>query len=107
MTETHVAGAYSYVSEEGFLLVFSGGPVGSTEYAGVGMIVAFWARRYVIGFSEFSDRIISMKVRVKAANWELYVLTLFKEDVILRSAIRSTKRLVIIMRLLSAMDREL
>ena len=53
ITETHVVRASSYVLGEGFLLVFSEGPVGSREYAGVGIIEVPWARRYVISCSEF------------------------------------------------------
>ena len=52
------------MTEEGFLVVLSGGVGGEREFAGVGTIVAPWARRYVIGFSEFPDRIMSMKIRI-------------------------------------------
>ena len=65
MTEVHVAGAESYVSNAVFFVALSGGVIGQREYGGVGILVAPWARKYAIGFSEFSDRIMSMKLRIK------------------------------------------
>ena len=54
----------SFIIEEGFLVCLSGGVIGKRDYAGVGFIVAPWARCYIIGFCEFSDRIMSLKLRV-------------------------------------------
>ena len=40
LKETHIVGAYYYISKEGFLIILSSGPVGVRESAGVGFIVA-------------------------------------------------------------------
>ena len=63
--ETHLPGADSYVTDSGFLVILSGGPSGCREYAGVGFVVSPWARRNVISFSEHSDRIAWLRLRVQ------------------------------------------
>ena len=52
MQETHIAGADSYISDAGSLIILSGGVLGEREYAGVGFIVSPFIRRFVIGFVE-------------------------------------------------------
>ena len=40
MQETHRAGADYFTTDEGFLVILSGGPRGTHEYAGVGFLVS-------------------------------------------------------------------
>ena len=46
-------------------MISSGGIVGRPEYAGVGFLLVLWARQLVIGFTGFSNRIASLKLRGK------------------------------------------
>ena len=55
MTETYKPGVEAYIIDEGFLAILSGGISGVRERVGVGFLVSLLARRYVIGFTEFSD----------------------------------------------------
>ena len=64
LQETHIAGADSYISTEGFLIILSGGPVGVGESAGVGFIVAPTVRRSIITYREHNARMASIKLRV-------------------------------------------
>ena len=48
LQETHICGAESYITEEGFLIILSGGPSGVREFAGVGFMVFPTARKLVI-----------------------------------------------------------
>ena len=43
LTEIRKAGAGSYVTEEGFYSILSGGVVGQRDYAGVGFLIAPYA----------------------------------------------------------------
>ena len=69
MQETHKVGAESYLTDDGFLVVLSGGIVGEREYGGVGFIIAPVMRRHVIGFSEHTDRIASLKIKVSGGEF--------------------------------------
>ena len=64
LQETYISGADSYLTEEGFLIILSGGPQGAREYAGVGFLVAPAARQHIITFKEHTNRIASLKIRV-------------------------------------------
>jgi len=46
------------------LVILSGGPSGTREYAGVGFLVAPYARNWVAAFREHTDRIASISLRV-------------------------------------------
>ena len=65
LQETHSNGVDSFVTEEGFFIILSGGPVGERNYVGVGFLIAPAARRFVIIFNQYSDRIASLKIRVR------------------------------------------
>ena len=65
LQETHVSGSPYYVSD-GFLVVLSGGTDGQREYAGVGFLVSPSVRSAVIGFTQHSNRMVSLKLRVRA-----------------------------------------
>jgi exonuclease III len=63
--ETHCKGS-SYFVDNGFLVVLSGvEDMGSARsYAGVGFVVAPWARHAVEGFTQYDDRLASIRVRI-------------------------------------------
>ena len=63
--ETHIAGATSFITEAGFLVILSGGPGEEREYAGVGFIVSPAMRHAVIGFREHTGRMASLKLKVQ------------------------------------------
>ena len=61
--ETHLAGASTYISDEGFLVILSGSRAATAERSGVGFLVALWARHFVIGFVLHSARLATLKLR--------------------------------------------
>ena len=64
MQETHLSGAF-YFEVDGFM-VFNSGNNDESErsYAGVGFIVAPWAKSSIVAFKSISDRIASLRVKV-------------------------------------------
>ena len=64
LQELYRSCADSYLTEEGFLVILSGGPEGAREDAGVGFLVAPAARPYIITFKERTNRMASLKIRV-------------------------------------------
>lgn len=64
MQETHRAKSDYYITDRGFLVILSGGATGSREYAGVGYVISPGIRRSVIGFTQASARMASLKLRV-------------------------------------------
>ena len=63
--ETHIIQSPYYSTDSGYLVILSGSSSGDREYAGVGFIVAPWAKHAVAGFLQFSNRLACMKFRVK------------------------------------------
>ena len=63
--EIYKFGVDLYVLDSAVLLIFLGGVLGQCEYAGVGFLIVFWARQYIIGFTEFTDKILNIKLQVK------------------------------------------
>ena len=57
-------GTEAYPTEEGFFMILSGGVPGQRDFAGVGFLIAPYARQYIIGFSEHTDRITNICYRV-------------------------------------------
>ena len=49
-------------------MILSGGPSEQREYAGVGFIVAPWARQAVINFIQHSNRLASLQIRVSGGS---------------------------------------
>ena len=65
--ETHVTAAPVY-DIDGFLVILSGGIEGTIEYAGVGFIVAPWARLSIMCFVQYNSRLASLRMRVPGGN---------------------------------------
>ena len=63
MQETHIRTS-PYYTEDGFLVILSGASSVAKEFAGVGFIVAPWAKHSAIGFLQFSNRLCCLKLRV-------------------------------------------
>jgi len=61
--ETRKTGSDYYVTDDGFLVVLSGGSDGGREWAGVGFIVAPRLKKHIEGFCQVSSRVASLKVR--------------------------------------------
>ena len=62
--ETRIKASPHYVSEDGFTVILSGSTDVEREFAGVGFIVAPWARSSVVSFLQWSNRLASLKIRV-------------------------------------------
>ena len=60
MQETYVPAAPWYISDEGFLMILSGGD-SPREYAGVGFIIAPHLRHAVIAFKQTSSRLAVLR----------------------------------------------
>ena len=56
-----------FVSEDGFLWIFSGGTGETTDksYAGVGFVISPKLRRSVVYFCQLSDRLCALRLRVQ------------------------------------------
>ena len=67
MQETHVNEAPHYIIEEGFLMILSGSGA-KGEWAGVGSMVAPWARSCIIGFCQASARMASLRVKIEGGS---------------------------------------
>ena len=67
LQETYVVGAPWHVTEEGYLIILSGGD-GAVERAGVGFIVAPRLRHAVVCFKQVSARLASLRLRVRGGN---------------------------------------
>lgn len=63
--ETHKAESAYFTTADQFLIVLSGSAGLTREFAGVGFIVAPWARQSLISFKQISNRLASVKVRVE------------------------------------------
>ena len=50
LQETHQSFSDAYVTEDGFLLVFSGSNVDKREFAGVGFLIRPSTRKSIVGF---------------------------------------------------------
>ena len=73
--ETHRRNSDYFCTEEGYLVVLSGGVGEGREWAGVGFIFAPFMRRSLIGFRQLSSRTACAKIRVqggKIALWSVY-----------------------------------
>ena len=68
LPKTHVAKSEYRVTDQGFLLIQSGGQDDERESAGVGFTVAPNVRRSVIGCCQVSRRIAYVKLRAKGGN---------------------------------------
>ena len=62
--ETRIIQSPYYTTDNGFLVILSGSSEVARDYAGVGFIVAPWAKHSVSGFLQFSSRLMCMKFRV-------------------------------------------
>ena len=71
MQETHRPGSAFYHDERGFFFIFSGGPLESREYAGVGFIIAPWLTHSIMSFLQFSNRMASLKIRTSGGSISL------------------------------------
>ena len=69
MIITYIVGAEAYATDAGFFLVLSGGVVGQRDYAGVGFLIAPYARAFMIGFMEHSDRLATLRLRVSGGQF--------------------------------------
>ena len=65
MQETHKKNSDYYVTAEGFLVVLSGSAGEGREHAGVGFLIAPWFRKCIVGFTQKSARLASLKIRVE------------------------------------------
>ena len=73
--ETHRRNSDYFCTEEGYLVVLSGGVGEGREWVGVGFIFAPFMRRSLIGFRQLSSRSACAKIRVqggKIALWSVY-----------------------------------
>ena len=66
--ETHLTGSECFESA-GFTLFLSGAEaiLGERDYAGVGFLVAPWARKSVISFRAISSRVAALRLKVHGA----------------------------------------
>ena len=65
LQETRIKQSPHYITDEGFLVILSGSASDGREYAGVGFIIAPWARHAVYGFLQLSSRIACVKLKVR------------------------------------------
>ena len=65
MQETRIKQSPHYMTDEGFLVISSGPTGDGGEYAGVGFIIAPWARHAVYGFVQLSSRVACLKLKVR------------------------------------------
>ena len=63
LQETHVSGSPYFFSED-YLVILSGASDDQREYAGVGFLVAPWLQAAVVGYTQFSNRLASIKIRI-------------------------------------------
>ena len=73
LTEVRKPGAESYATEEGFYFILFGGVVGERDYAGVGFLIAPYARQCMIGFAEHFDRLVTLRMRVVGGQFGVIV----------------------------------
>ena len=64
LQESHRTKSDYYVTDAGCFVILSGAAGSCKEYAGVGLVVAPWTRRSVVGFCQYSNRLASLKLRV-------------------------------------------
>ena len=57
------------------MIILSGGPIGEHNYAGIGFLIAPTARRFVITFNKYLDRIASLKIRVRGG--QVYLVSYY------------------------------
>ena len=69
--ETRQSGSDYYVTDDGFLVVLSGGSDGGREWAGVGFIVAPRLKKHVDGFCQVSSKVASLKVKCSGGRFGL------------------------------------
>ena len=62
--ETHIAKSPYYTTENGFLVILTGSTGIGRDYAGVGFIVAPWAKHAVACFLQLNSRLACLKFRV-------------------------------------------
>ena len=88
LQETHRLGADYFLINEGYLVILSGGPSGSREWAGVGFLVTPIFRRSILRLDYFSDRIASLKLKVLSGQMRIIIAYFphMKYDYIVRTA---------------------
>ena len=62
--ETHVAAAPLF-EVEGYFVILSGGVDERREYAGVGFVVAPWAKHAITSFTQYNSRMAGIRLKVK------------------------------------------
>ena len=61
--ETRKPNSDYYITDNGYLVITSGGSNLVKEWAGVGFIVAPWIRPHIQGFCQLSNRVASIKIK--------------------------------------------
>ena len=75
LQETHKPNSDYYTSEEGYVIIMSGGVEGLREDAGVGYMIAPWMRKSIVSFCQASSRMASPKIRVQGG--EMMIITAY------------------------------
>ena len=71
LQETHKPKSDYWVSDEGYIIILSGGPEGVRENAGVGYMIAPWMRKSVVSFCQASPRMASLKIRIQGGKMNI------------------------------------
>ena len=71
LQETHKPKSDYWVSEEGYVIILSGGPEGVRENAGVGFMIAPWMRKSVVSFCQASPRMACLKIRIQGGKMNI------------------------------------
>ena len=67
LQETHIAGSFHFIFH-GYHVIFSGRPDDKREYAGVGYIIAPWARQAILSFIQVDSRLAGLRMKVSGGN---------------------------------------
>ena len=71
LQETHKSKSDYYLSDEGYIIILSGGLEGKRENAGVGYMIAPWMQKSVVSFCQDSSRMAALKIRVRGGKMSI------------------------------------
>lgn len=71
LQETHRPKSDCWMSEEGYIIILSGGPEGVRENASVGYVIAPWMRKSVVSLCQVSSRMVSLKIRIQGGKMNI------------------------------------
>ena len=72
LQDTHRSLSDSFISDEDFLIILSGGSNNDREYAGVGFLIAPHIRKSILGFCQKSNRMCCLKLRISGGKVAIF-----------------------------------